>query len=96
MSLFRSKIAISRKRALHVALTAGLDLVIEGPQPFHGTPLYVPKSSESNSVLMLLLLDARRYFKQSEIVLYRQAPEVVAAQQLQAQAQPQQITGAAG
>lgn len=42
------------------------------------------------------LADARRYFKQSEIVLYRQTPDVAAAQQLQAQSQPQQITGAAG
>ena len=39
--------------------------------------------------------DARRYFKQSEIVLYRQAPEIAAAQLQQAQSQPQQITGAA-
>ena len=41
-------------------------------------------------------LDARRYFKQSEIVLYRQAPEIAAAQLQQQQSQPQQITGAAG
>jgi vacuolar protein sorting-associated protein 26 len=40
--------------------------------------------------------DARRYFKQSEIVLYRQTPEIAAAAQVQAQSQPQQITGAAG
>lgn len=42
------------------------------------------------------LADARRYFKQSEIVLYRQAPEVAAAQLQQTQSQPQQITGAVG
>lgn len=41
-------------------------------------------------------LDARRYFKQSEIVLYRQTPDVAAAQQIQSQSQPQQIKGAAG
>lgn len=40
------------------------------------------------------LTDARRYFKQSEIVLYRQAPEAVAAQQAAADSQPGQITGA--
>ena len=36
-------------------------------------------------------LDARRYFKQSEIVLYRQAPEITAAA---AQSSANQITGA--
>ena len=40
--------------------------------------------------------DARRYFKQSEIILFRQKPEDVAAAQIQAQSQPPQITGAAG
>lgn len=44
--------------------------------------------------------DARRYFKQSEIVLYRQTPDVAAQQlqpqpQSQPQSQPQQITSAA-
>ena len=46
--------------------------------------------------LFFLYTDARRYFKQSEIVLYRQAPEIAAAQLQQQQSQPQQITGAAG
>ena len=63
-----------------------------------------PKSPDSNfspyqRTSMLIYechTDARRYFKQSEIVLYRQAPEVAAAQLQQAQSQPQQITGAAG
>jgi hypothetical protein len=49
---------------------------------------------ETNANL-LTHTDARRYFKQSEIVLYRQTPEVAAAAQAQAQNQPQQITGAA-
>lgn len=39
------------------------------------------------SVANLRAVDARRYFKQSEIVLFRQAPEGLAA----AQAQNQQI-----
>ena len=47
-------------------------------------------------MLMSLTTDARRYFKQSEIVLYRQTPEVAAQAQVDAQAQPPQITGAAG
>ena len=51
-----------------------------------------------NSIFTItdLSIDARRYFKQSEIVLYRQAPEIAAAQLQHAQSQPQQITGAAG
>mgnify|MGYP002477164140 CR=1 FL=1 len=36
------------------------------------------------STLVLIDEDARRYFKQSEIVLYRQAPEGVEAAQRQA------------
>jgi len=51
----------------------------------------------SRSILKTLAsTDARRYFKQSEIVLYRQAPDVAAAQLQQAQSQPQQITGSVG
>ncbi|RMJ27268.1 Vacuolar protein sorting-associated protein [Aspergillus sp. HF37] len=34
--------------------------------------------------------DARRYFKQSEIVLYRQAPEIAATPQIAQQQQIQQ------
>jgi vacuolar protein sorting-associated protein 26 len=32
-------------------------------------------SSPASIIYLLISLDARRYFKQSEIVLYRQAPE---------------------
>ena len=55
-----------------------------------------PQQRLSNAHITDCATDARRYFKQSEIVLYRQAPEVAAAQLHQAQSQPQQITGAAG
>jgi hypothetical protein len=34
-----------------------------------------PASSIQDQALLILVVDARRYFKQSEIVLYRQAPE---------------------
>ena len=34
------------------------------------------------------VIDARRYFKQSEIVLYRQAPEILAEQAELARQQP--------
>ncbi|KAL6717937.1 Vacuolar protein sorting-associated protein 26 [Lecanora helva] len=67
---------------------------------FDLTPTFreVNKKYSTRYYLSLVLIDedARRYFKQSEIVLYRQAPEVAAAQLQQAQSQPQQITGAAG
>jgi vacuolar protein sorting-associated protein 26 len=36
-------------------------------------------STPQVSRVILTLLDARRYFKQSEIVLYRQQPEIAAA-----------------
>jgi hypothetical protein len=71
--------------------------------PFNST--FFPFTSIEKLLLKLILnctqtlkgrVDARRYFKQSEIVLYRQTPEVVAAAQVHAQSQPQQITGAAG
>ena len=55
-----------------------------------------PITGNLKSYTTNLPTDARRYFKQSEIVLYRQAPEVAAAQLQQSQSQPQQITGAAG
>ncbi|MCJ1352160.1 MAG: Vacuolar protein sorting-associated protein 26 [Icmadophila ericetorum] len=65
---------------------------------FDLTPTFreVNKKYSTRYYLSLVLIDedARRYFKQSEIVLYRQAPDVVAAQQLQAQDKPSQITGA--
>ncbi|KAI9878104.1 MAG: Vacuolar protein sorting-associated protein 26 [Pleopsidium flavum] len=67
---------------------------------FDLTPTFreVNKKYSTRYYLSLVLIDedARRYFKQSEIVLYRQAPEIAAAQQQQLQSQPQQITGAAG
>ena len=66
---------------------------------FDLTPTFreVNKKYSTRYYLSLVLIDedARRYFKQSEIVLYRQAPEVAQAQLEQAQAQPAQITGAA-
>lgn len=40
--------------------------------------------------LHFICLDARRYFKQSEIVLYRQAPEIAATPQVAQQQQIQQ------
>ena len=41
-----------------------------------------------------VFLDARRYFKQSEIVLYREAPEILAEQAELAKTQQSKITGA--
>ncbi|KAL9638431.1 MAG: hypothetical protein Q9164_001547 [Protoblastenia rupestris] len=65
---------------------------------FDLTPTFreVNKKYSTRYYLSLVLIDedARRYFKQSEIVLYRQAPEVAAAQAEIAQNQPAQITGA--
>ena len=71
-----------------------LVLIDEGSSPLFPQPSFhtsIPSPHIAN-----LTADARRYFKQSEIVLYRQAPEIAAAQLQQAQSQPQQITGAAG
>jgi len=57
-----------------------------------GTAASLPRTPPVELVLTLSLsADARRYFKQSEIVLYRQAPEITAPpQQQQIQQQPQQ------
>ena len=68
-----------------------LVLIDEGPYLF----LLILGVGEP-TLIHWLPTDARRYFKQSEIVLYRQAPEIAAAQLHQAQSHPQQITGAAG
>ena len=67
-----------------------LVLIDEGPFPS------LPTFDWHFNAHITVFIDARRYFKQSEIVLYRQAPELAAAQLQQAQSQPQQITGAAG
>lgn len=49
------------------------------------------RESSSQPVLTLSFpADARRYFKQSEIVLYRQAPEIAATPQVAQQQQIQQ------
>ena len=42
----------------------------------------------------MCFVDARRYFKQSEIVLYREAPEILAEQAELAKTQQSKITGA--
>ncbi|KAI9835341.1 MAG: Vacuolar protein sorting-associated protein 26 [Sclerophora amabilis] len=65
---------------------------------FDLTPTFreVNKKYSTRYYLSLVLIDedARRYFKQSEIVLYRQTPEIAAAAPSQAQTgnitQPQQ------
>ena len=72
-----------------------LSLVLIDEGHFH-PPSPNHQYHQSNLHIADLSIDARRYFKQSEIVLYRQAPEVAAAQLQQAQSQSQQIAGAAG
>jgi hypothetical protein len=48
------------------------------PLPFQPMRIRKRKRQKAN---VELVLDARRYFKQSEIVLYRQAPEGMALAQ---------------
>jgi hypothetical protein len=54
-----------------------------------GTPAESNLLDSSTVDLLTRSLDARRYFKQSEIVLYRQTPEIAAGA-----GQQTQITGA--
>lgn len=47
-------------------------------------------SFQSSRVTNSFIIDARRYFKQSEIALFRQAPEIAATPQIAQQQQIQQ------